>query len=309
MTRYLLRRILELVIVFVGVTFLIYAMVYALPGDPIRALGGDRPLSPSVIATMREQYHLNDPLWQQYLHYISGLFHGDLGTDFTGRSVSSKLAQRWPVTIKLALTAWVIEVVIGIMLGLLAALRKGRWSDRAILAFTIAVTSIPIFVLGASLQLIFGVRLGWFPVAGTEDGWPMSYLLPAVVLAAFGLAAVSRLIRTSVLDNLNTDYVRTARAKGLSERRVIWLHVTRNSLIPAVTYLAIDLGYLLGGTVIVEGLFNLPGVGNLLFTAIRAHEGPTVVGVSTALILIFLVANVLVDILHSYLDPRVRRYD
>jgi oligopeptide transport system permease protein len=309
MTRYMIKRILELVIVFLGVTFLIYTMVWALPGDPIKALGGDRPLSPSVVAAMREQYHLDDPLWQQYLHYLNGLLHGDLGTDFNGRSVAESMAQRWPVTIKLALTAWVIEVVVGISLGLFAALRKGRWSDRSVLAFTIAVTSIPVFVLGATLQLIFGVKLHWLPVAGIQDGWPLSYILPAIVLAAFGLAAVSRLVRSSVLENQQADYVRSARAKGLSERRVVWLHITRNSLIPAVTYLAVDLGYMLGGAVIVEGLFNLPGVGNLLFTAIRAHEGPTVVGVSTALILIFLVANVLVDILHSYLDPRVRRYE
>jgi oligopeptide transport system permease protein len=151
------------------------------------------------------------------------------------------------------------------------------------------------------------VRLGWFPVAGTSAGWPIAYLLPAAVIAVFGLASVSRLMRTSMLENLNADYVRTARAKGLGEGQVIGVHVMRNSLIPAVTYLATDLGYLLGGTVIIEGIFNLPGVGNLLFQAIRSHEGPTVVGVSTALIVIFLLTSIVVDLLHALLDPRIRR--
>jgi len=137
----------------------------------------------------------------------------------------------------------------------------------------------------------------------------MAYILPAIVIAIFGIAAVSRLTRASVIENLGADYVRTARAKGMRSRRVLWVHVMRNSLIPAVTFLAIDLGYLLGGAVIVEGLFNLPGVGNLLFTSIRAHEGVTVVGISTVLIVIFLVVNVLVDLLQGFLDPRVRHGD
>ncbi len=309
MTRYATRRILELVIVFLGVTLIIYALVFALPGDPIRALGGQRPLPQSVIDALHERYHLDDPFWQQYLRYLGGLFHGDLGVDFNGRAVSDKLASRWPVTIKLALTAWVIEVVLGLGLGVLAALKKGKWADRTILLVTIAVTSIPVFVLGAMAQLVFGVKWGIFPVAGTAKGWPMAYVLPAIVIAIFGIAAVSRLTRASVIENLGADYVRTARAKGMRSRRVLWVHVMRNSLIPAVTFLAIDLGYLLGGAVIVEGLFNLPGVGNLLFTSIRAHEGVTVVGISTVLIVIFLVVNVLVDLLQGFLDPRVRHGD
>ena len=171
---------------------------------------------------------------------------------------------------------------------------------------TIAVTSIPVFILGALAQLLFGVKWHLWPVAGIQAGWPDSYFIPALVLGAFGLAAVSRLVRTSVIESLSADYVRTARAKGMAGRRVLWIHVMRNSLIPAITYLAVDLGYLLGGAVVIEGIFNLPGIGNLLFQAIRAHTGPTVVGVSTVLILIFLVANILVDLLQGWLDPRVR---
>jgi len=300
------RRVGGLVIVFLGVTLLIYFMVFALPGDPIRALGGDRPLAPGVVDTLRAKYHLDQPLWQQYVGYLAGLFRGDFGTDFADRSVGEQMAARWPVTIALALTAWGLEIVIGIALGLASALRRDTALDRGILGLTILASSVPVFVVGVTAQLLFGVRLGWFPVAGVTAGWPGAYLLPALVIALFGLAAVSRLMRTSLIENLGSDYVRTARAKGLTRRRIVGVHVMRNSLIPAVTYLATDLGYLLGGTVIVEGIFNLPGVGNLLFQAIRSHEGPTVVGISTALILIFLVTSLLVDAIHALLDPRVR---
>jgi oligopeptide transport system permease protein len=300
------RRIGTLLIVFLGVTFLIYVMTFALPGDPIRALGGDRPLTDATVHTLQARYHLDEPLWQRYLRYLGGLLHGDFGTDFNGVPVGEQMAQRWPVTIVLALTAWVIEVVVGIALGVAAALRRGRAVDRAVLVSTITVAAIPVFVLGVSLQLVFAVRLHWFPVAGTAQGWPVSFLLPALVIALFGLASVSRLTRASVIETLATDHIRAATASGLSRRRIIGVHVLRNSLIPPVTYLATDLGLLMGGTVIVEGIFNVPGIGNLLFQGIRSHEGATVVGISTALILVFLLTSLLVDGLHALLDPRIR---
>lgn len=306
MSRYAVRRAVELLIVFLGVTLVIYLMVFALPGDPIRSLGGDRPLPDNVVAELRSRYHLDEPVLQQYARYLGGLVTGDLSTNFSGQSVAGRMESRWPVTITLALTAWGIEVVLGVLLGLFAGLRRGRAGDRFVLAGTILATSIPVFVVAVTAQLVLGVRLGWFPVAGTSDGWPTSYLLPAAVIAVFGLASVTRLMRGSVVDTLQSDFVRTLRAKGLRERQVVGVHVMRNSAIPVLTFLAIDLGYLLGGTVVVEGVFNLPGVGQLLFQAIRAHEGPTVVGVSTALIIIFLLTNLVVDLLSSVLDPRIR---
>ncbi|WP_250445404.1 ABC transporter permease [Actinotalea sp. C106] len=300
------RRLAELVLVFLGVMFIIYVMVFTLPGDPIMALGGDRPLPENVVAELRSRYHLDEPVWKQYLYYLQGLAQGDLGTNFSGQPVADRLAARWPVTIALALTAWGIELVIGVGLGLYAGLRRGRVGDRVVLAGTILAASVPVFVVAVSAQLVFGVQLGWFPVAGTTQGWPTAYLLPAACIAVFGLASIARLMRGSVIDTMSSDFVRTLWAKGLTRRQVVGVHVTRNSAIPVLTYLAIDLGYLLGGTVIIEGIFNLPGVGQLLFQAIRAHEGPTVVGVSTALIIVFLVANLVVDLLHTALDPRIR---
>jgi len=302
-----LKRVGALLIVFVGVTFLIYALVFALPGDPIKALGGDRPLPDSVVAVLRAKYHLDQPLIVQYLEWVGGLFRGDLGLDFHGRPVADQLAARWPVTFTLALTAWVIELVLGLGLGLIAAIRRGTAVDQGILTVTILIGAIPVFVVGSTAQLVFGVRLGWFPVAGTTQGWPTAYILPALVIAIFGLGAVARLMRNASVDALGSDFVRLVRAKGVGEGRVIGVHVVRNSLIPAATYLATDLGYLLGGAVIIEGIFNMPGIGNLLFNAIRAHEGPTVVGVSSLLILVFLILSLLVDLLHVALDPRLRR--
>lgn len=306
MARYVVRRLLQLIFVFFGVTLLIYCAVWALPGDPIRSLAGDRPLPESVIRALRDRYNLDDPFFVQYGKYLGNLLTGDLGTNFNGRSVSSMMSARWPVTINLALTAWAIEIVIGLTLGVVAALRRGKFFDYATLFFSIAIISVPAFVLAYTAQLLLGVKWDIFPSSGIDRGFPMSYLLPGTILAAFGLASVARLVRTNVLENLRADYVRTAHSKGLSGLRVVTRHVLRNSLIAAVTYLAVDLGYLLGGAVIVEGIFNLPGVGQLLFRSVTQHEGPVVVGVATALVMIFLVANLIVDLLYGVLDPRIR---
>lgn len=307
MLKVLLRRLIELVVVFFSVTFLIYAAVFALPGDPVAALGGEQQsLSPRVVAQIRAKYNLDAPLWEQYRLYIGNLVTGDLGIDFNGRSVADRLAARWPVTIRLALTAWVIQIVLGVGLGLIAGLRNNSLLDRGILVSTVLITSIPIFVMAVAAQLIFGVRLQWAPIAGIGEGWPAAYLLPALVLALYSLAAVARLMRGSVVDTMQSDFVRTLWAKGLSRRRVIGVHVLRNASIPVITYLAVDVGFLLGGAIVIEGIFNLPGVGQLLFQSIKVHEGPTVVGIATALILIFLASSVAVDLLNSLLDPRIR---
>lgn len=305
MRRYVATRLMTLVLTFIGVTLLIYALVYALPGDPIRGMAGDRPLPESVLTQMRRTYHLDEPFLVQYWYYVQGVFRGDLGTDFNGRPVIELMANRWPVTITLAITAWVIELVIGLALGIAAALRRDRVLDRAVTLLTILVISVPIFVVAYTAQLLLGVRLGWLPISGVAEGWPRSYVLPAFVLAAFGIASVSRLVRASLIENLRAEYIRTARGKGLSAARVVTRHALRNSLIPAVTYLGADLGFLLGGTLIVEGIFNLPGVGQLLFTSIQQQQGPVVVGVATLLVLVFLVANLVVDLVYGVLDPRI----
>lgn len=306
MLRYTVKRFAELIIVFFGVTFIIYAAVFALPGDPIAALGGDRPLPEHVQQTLREHYGLDLPVWQQYLNYVTGLLQGDFGTTFDGRPVGERMAARWPVTITLALTAWSLMMVVGVLLGLIAGLKKGSAVDRSVLLGTIIAGSIPVFVLGVSAQLIFGMQLGWFPIAGTSEGWPVAFVLPALMIAVYGLAGISRLMRGSVIDTMQSDFVRALVAKGIPARKIVGVHVMRNSAAPVMTVLAIDLGALLGGTVVIEGIFNINGVGQLLFQAIRQQEGPMVVGIATTLVLIFLVSSVVVDILSSLLDPRIR---
>ncbi|MES9541303.1 MULTISPECIES: ABC transporter permease [unclassified Actinomadura] len=306
MWRYVLRRLLQAVPVFIGTTLLIYAMVFALPGDPIQALAGDKPVPENVLATLRDRYNLNDPLLVQYAKYMWGLLQGDLGENYTGESVSEMLSGRWAVTAQLAVTAWIFELVLGILLGVWAGLRRGKLADTLVLSGTTLVIAVPVFVLGYAAQLLFGLHWQIFPTAGTDDGWPMSYLLPGMVLGSLGLSYVARLTRTSLSENLRADYVRTANAKGLSRARVVGRHALRNSLIPVVTYLGVDFGNMMAGAVVTEGIFNLPGIGGQVFESIQLKEGPVVVGAVTLLVLIFLLVNLVVDLLYGVLDPRIR---
>jgi len=299
--------VLQFIPVFFGATFLIFALVFVLPGDPIRALAGDKPVPPAVVAELRDRYHLDEPLIQQYAIYIGNVVQGDFGTDFRGRPVSDLMAQRLPVTIRLALLAFAFEVVIGIPAGIIAGVRKGKFFDNLVLISTLVVIAIPIFVLGFMAQIVFGVRLGWFPISGIRNGF-QSYLLPAMVLGSVSLAYIARLMRTSLIENLRADYVRTATSKGLSRQRVIGVHALRNSMIPVVTFLAVDLGALMGGAIITETIFNLPGLGRAVFEAVQQQEGTVVVGIATFLVIVYMIASLLVDVLYGVLDPRIR-YD
>jgi len=291
--------------VFFGATFIIFAMVFAIPGDPIRALSGDRPMAPGTVAALRDAYNLNDPLPVQYGKYLVGLTQGDFGQTFNGREVTEIMAERLPVTIKLSLMAFAFESILGILAGILAGLRRGAYLDSLVLVSTTFVVSIPIFVLGFLSQYVLGVELRWFPVAGIQDGLH-SYVLPAMVLGSVSLAYIARLLRTSLVENLGSDYVRTATAKGLKRTRVVGRHTLRNSLIPVITFLGVDLGGLMGGAIITEGIFNIPGIGGAVFDATKSQENTVVVGIVTALVLVFMFANLVVDLLYAVLDPRIR---
>lgn len=307
MGRYLIRRTLQIIPVFVGTTFIIFALVFAIPGDPIRALAGERPLAESTYQELRDRYNLDDPLLVQYGKYMGGLVQGDFGSDFRGREVTDIMAERFPVTVRLTLFAFAFELVLGLLAGVLAGLRRGSFVDNLVLVTTVAVVSIPVFVLGFTAQILFGVKLGWLPIAGLYQGWT-SYLLPGMVLGALSLAYVARLTRTSLVENLRADYVRTATAKGMPRSRVVGRHALRNSLIPVITFLGVDLGALMGGAIVTEGIFNIPGVGQQVFLSIQQQESTVVVGIVTALVLVFILANLLVDVLYAVLDPRIR-YD
>jgi oligopeptide transport system permease protein len=307
MGRYIARRLLLTIPVLIGASFLIFTMVYALPGDPIRALGGDRPLSPAVVAQLRDEFNLDDPLVIQYGKYVGDLLQGDLGTDFRGRPVLDTIEQRLPVTVRLTVVAILLEVVIGVIAGVLAGIRRNGFLDNLVLVSSTVVVSVPILVLAFVAQFVFGLQLEWFPISGTSEGW-YSYLLPGLVLAAGSLAYVARLTRTSVAENMRADYVRTARAKGLPHRTVVLRHTLRNSLIPVVTFIGADIGTLMGGAIVTESVFNLPGIGRTIFDSVRAQEGAVVVGIVTLMVFFFIFFNLVVDVLYAVLDPRIR-YD
>lgn len=346
MGRYLIRRVLQFIPVFLIATFGIYFMVFALPGDPIRTLAGEKPMPPATYNALVDKYNLDDPILVQYGKYLGVLpdtdikctddaeqraavnrgdapqqscFNGilqcaapfafkcDFGESFSRRDVADILFQKIPTTAKLAVMAFVFEIILGIGAGILAGLRRGSYMDNLVLVTTTAVISIPVFVLGFAMRQVFGVELQWFPVSASRGDFG-SLILPAIVLGSVSLAYIARLTRTSLVENLRADYVRTATAKGLPRQRVIGRHALRNSLIPVVTYLGIDLGSLMAGAIITESIFNVPGIGTEVFRAVSQREGAVVVGIVTFLVFVFMISNLVVDILYAVLDPRIR-YD
>ena len=303
---YVGRRLLQLIPVVLGATLLISLMVFALPGDPVAALGGERGLAPAVQEQIRAQYNLDQPLLVQYLLYLKGILTLDFGTTFAGRDVGDVIAGALPVTFKLAVMALVFEAVLGIAVGLIAGLRRGGIFDATALVTSLFVIAVPTFVIGFVLQYVVGVELRWLPATAGSNPDFRSLLMPALVLGAVSFAYVLRMTRTSVAENLSADYVRTARAKGLSRPRVVTVHVLRNSLIPVVTFLGADLGALMGGAIVTEGIFNINGVGGTLYRAILQGESTTVVSLTTVLVIIYIFANLVVDLLYALLDPRIR---
>lgn len=306
MTAYILRRALQALPVFLGSTFLIYTMVFALPGDPILALFGDKTPTPEQLAALQERFHLDQPFLARYFIYLGDLLQGDLGTTFSGQSVNEILARTFPNTLRLALMAVLIELVFGIVFGLIAALRKGGIFDHTTLLASLVLISVPVFVLAFVAQYFFGIQLGWFrPTVGPGAPW-QDLLLPAIVLAALNFAFTLRLTRASVIETRQQDFVRMAFGKGLSANRVIPVHVLRNSLIPVTTNLAADFGILIVGATVTEGIFNVPGVGAELFKAINRHDSPEVVSIVTILVVIYVFVNLGIDLLYGVLDPRIR---
>ena len=306
MYRYLVRRLLQIALTFVGATFIVYALMFANQSNPVQALAGERPVTPAQVAFLTEKYHLDQPFLVQYAYYMRGLVTGDFGQSLTGRSIADMMAQAWPVTIKLAVLALCFIAFVGIVAGVIAALRRGSVFDGSTLLLTLVVIAIPVIVLAPIARLVFGVELRLFPVTAGADPTPYALVLPALVLGSFSVASTLRLTRTSVAENLRADYTRTAKAKGLRPRRVVGVHVLRNSLIPVITALGIDFGGLMGGAIITEGVFNIPGVGFNLFRGIRTEDGPLVVGFVSVLVIVYLTVNLLVDLLYAVLDPRIR---
>lgn len=306
MLRYSARKILMMVPTVVGSTLLVYFLVFLVPGDPVLALAGEKRLSESTIASIRAQYNLDDPFLVQYWKYLLNVLQGDFGRDFNGNSVSTLITTALPYTVMLALSAFALKVIIGICLGVWAGLRPGGFPDKFNLGFTIFFLAVPGFLIAYFMQYVFGIELRWFPISGIRQGFPMAFILPALVLALETASPLARLTRTSLVDALRSDFIVTATAKGLTPRRIMWKHALRNAFLPVVTYLGLSLAGLLGGSVLIESIFNLPGLGGTLAQAIGSQNGPVVVGISVFLLLFYLVAALVVDLLYPIIDPRVR---
>ena len=334
MGRYVARRLIQFIPVILGTLFLLHilsVLTIQIVGDPVRALFGPNAPPQAVIDQLRAQYNLDDPCLKQTGNPCLGLFidrlgqyaTGDFGVNFRGRPVMEMFLERFPVTARLTAIALAFEIVIGITAGVLAGLRKDKFIDNLVRFTTVILIAFPVFVFGSLALLFVGLKLGltlrqsdWAPQwlgqmlnVGYDRDYPwLSLVLPGMVLGAFSLAAIARLTRTSLIENLRSDYVRTAKAKGLTTGRTVGIHTLRNSLIPVITYIGIDIGFLLGGSLVTEGIFNIPGVGQLVFLAIQANDAPVIIGVVTILTLIFLISNLIVDVLYAALDPRIR-YD
>ncbi|MCB9452906.1 MAG: ABC transporter permease [Anaerolineaceae bacterium] len=309
MTRYLLQRTAFIIFSLLGVTFLAFMASRLAPGDPLRLMAGDQNLPAEVIANWEARYGLDQPILVQYLYYVKNAVQGDLGTSYhyIGTPVTELLGPAILVTLKWESAALVLAIVLALFLGTISALRHNTWVDTGAMTVALVGISLPDFALATFLIVIFALKLDWLPVAGYET--PIHYVLPAITLAARPCALLSRLVRASMLDVLNQDYMTTARAKGLRERTVILRHGLRNAMFPVLTVVGILIGRILSGSFIVETIFNIPGIGRLGVTAVLQRDYPIILGATLSLAFAFLISTFLVDILYGVLDPRIRVTD
>ncbi len=306
MALYIVKRIFFFIPTLLGITLITFILMQALPGDPVENMVGERA-TPETIARIRSEIGMDKSRPVQYLLYLSRLVRGELGRSlFTNRKISDDLIQKFPNTVKLALAAMIFASVIGIGLGVLAAAKHGTVWDRAVTLMTITGISIPVFWLGLALMLIFAFYLRWLPPSGMGAGGIAFLVLPAATLGTFSLSYIARVTRSSMLESLSQPYVAAARAKGLSEPAVVLRHALKNSLIPVVTLIGLDLGSYLNGAVLTETVFGWDGLGRYALDGIIKRDYPVIMGVVLFGALIFVTMNLLVDISYHFLDPRVR---
>ncbi|MER5702051.1 ABC transporter permease [Micromonospora sp. NPDC002296] len=311
MARFVLRRLLQSVVVLLGVTLVVFLLLQLVPGDPVRVALGTR-FDQQTYDALRERSGLDRPLVAQYVSYVGHALTGDLGVSFrSGQPVTTIVLERLPATLSLAVTAVLLALLVAFPLGVLSAVRSGSALDHAARVFSQFGVSVPDFWMGIMGILLFAGVLGWLPPSGyvalTEDpaGWASHVLLPAAAVGLVTASILTRFIRSSVLEVLSEDYVRTAEAKGLRSRVVVVRHVLRNALIPVVTVVAVQLASLIGGVIVIEVLFAWPGVGRLTYDAVQARDYPVLQGAVLFVAALFLLMNLLVDILYARLDPRI----
>jgi len=317
MLKYVFRRILQMIPVFLGVTLLLFLLRApgVIPGDPIQLIVGEKELSPALRAQIEEKNHLNEPLHMQYYYYVSGLVQGDLGESYQkGRQVTDILTDKFPNTFRLAVAAILVEIIIGLLAGIISAVKQYSFWDVLVTLTTSILVSVPVFWLGMLLQMFFGIKLKqwtgetiFLPMTGMGDPPDILHLiLPAITLASVSTAYVARIMRSQMLEAMGQDYIRTAMAKGLTERAVVFKHALKNAMIPVVTFVGIDLGALMGGAILTESVFSWPGMGREVYLAVLQRDWPVVMGGVIVIVIIVMVVNLLVDISYAALDPRIR---
>jgi len=306
---FILRRLAQMIPVLFGITIVVFALLQLIPGDPVTTMLGLQA-RPEAVAALRSELGLDRSLWEQYLHYLGNVVRFDLGDSLKFKvSVASLLGQRLEVSLALIVYATVLMIALSLPLGIISALRKDGIFDQVTRVILMVTLVMPAFWVGILFLTYFSVKLQLFPVAGYGEGWRdhlYHLFLPALTIALSIVPLLVRALRTSILEAMASDYVRTARAKGLRERAVVSTHVLRNALIPALTLLGLSVGYLLGGTVIVENVFSLPGAGKLLVDGIAARDYPLVQSTTLVFAILVIFVNLLADVIYTFLDPRVR---
>ncbi|MDR2035494.1 MAG: ABC transporter permease [Coriobacteriales bacterium] len=319
MLAYIGKRILQFIPVFIGVTLILFFLRAVIPGDPIRMIAGEKAVPEAIYQQIVAQNHLNEPIYVQYGYYVNDLLHGDLGTSYhKHKTVVAIFAEKLPYSARLALCAICIEIVIGIAVGIISAIKKYSFIDALVTVSTAILVSMPAFWLGMILQIFFGIALkdltgGLLSLPISGAGGPISnypawmhYILPSITLASVSLAFAARIMRSQLLEVMNADYIRTARAKGLSKAAVIWKHALKNAMIPVVTFIGIDFGVMLGSAILTETIFNWPGIGSEIVRAIGQRDWPIVMGGVILVVTIVVLINLIVDISYAYFDPRIR---
>ena len=297
------KRLLMMIPVIIGVVFIIFAIMELTPGDPVMMiLGEGAPIEAQE--ALREEMGLNDPFFVRFARYVVDALHGDLGESYTsGLPVFQEILTRMPYTLSLATFSICVAVIIGLPIGILSAVKRYSLTDNLTLAISLTVTSMPGFFLAMLLMMIFCIKLGWLPMMGLSS--PKHYILPVIASASSTTASLMRMTRTTMLEVIRQDYIRTARAKGATERRVIYGHALRNALLPVVTIIGVNFGFALGGSIVLEQVFTIPGLGQLMINAIREKDTPVVMGAVMTTAIFASLINLLVDIIYTYIDPRL----
>ena len=304
MLRYITTRITQALFILFGVSFITFLLLYILPADPAVQIAG-RSATPETVASIRAQLGLDQPLFVQYFNYMTNLLQGDFGRSYLQKSeVSELIASRLGPSLSLMFFAIAIELLIGLLAGIIAAMNRGKALDKTLMVLSFIAVSAPQFIVSILILYVFAVKLGWFPIGGYGD--PIHYVLPAITLGLLGSGWYSRVMRSSMLDVLRQDYIRTARAKGAPITRIIRVHAFKNAILPIIAMIGLDIGIFMGGIVVVESVFGWPGIGQLAWQAIQRVDIPIIMGVTLVSAIAIVIGNLIADLIAPFVDPRIK---